>query len=103
VRLEPAISAGMAGEGTNSTYCHPRRETVDALTAALGGPGEPVIHAFPSEAGCSRTHVAERDEVRRIRDQGDETLLKRQIRDEAIAKLAPGAAAAAPPPSAGKR
>jgi hypothetical protein len=33
------ISAGKPGEGTNSTYCHPRKETVDALTAALGGPG----------------------------------------------------------------
>lgn len=43
----------MAGEGTNSTYCHPRKETVDALTAALGGVGAATIHAFPSAAGCS--------------------------------------------------
>src|SRR4051794_19015519 len=33
------ISAGKPGEGTNATYCHPRKETVDALTGILGGPG----------------------------------------------------------------
>jgi competence protein ComEC len=49
------ISAGLAGEGTNSTYCHPRKETVDALTTVLGGAGTGVMHAFPSDAGCSRT------------------------------------------------
>jgi hypothetical protein len=40
-------------EGTNSTYCHPRKEAVDALTAALGGAGAGVIHAFPSSVTCS--------------------------------------------------
>jgi competence protein ComEC len=49
------ISAGRAGEGTNSTYCHPRKETVDALTTVLGGAGGGVMHASPSDAGCSRT------------------------------------------------
>jgi hypothetical protein len=34
---ETAIS-GKTGEGTNSTYCHPRKETVDALTAVLPMP-----------------------------------------------------------------
>jgi hypothetical protein len=46
------ISAGRAGEGTNSTYCHPRKETVDALTAVLGGAGGGTIHAFPSVTKC---------------------------------------------------
>jgi competence protein ComEC len=52
-RVKPkyaVISAGMAGEGTNSTYCHPRKETVDALTSALGGASAETIHAFPSAA-----------------------------------------------------
>jgi competence protein ComEC len=46
------ISAAKAGEGTNRTYCHPRKETVDALTAALGGVGSGTIHAFPSVTKC---------------------------------------------------
>jgi len=46
------ISAGKPGEGTNATYCHPRKETVDALTAVLGGAGGATIHAFPSVTKC---------------------------------------------------
>ncbi len=46
------ISAGKPGEGTNATYCHPRKETVDALTAVLGGAGGRTIHAFPSVTKC---------------------------------------------------
>jgi hypothetical protein len=33
--------------------CHPRKETVDALTAALGGAGAGTVHAFPSTVGCT--------------------------------------------------
>ena len=48
-RVKPkyaVISAGLAGEGTNSTYCHPRNETVDTLTVALGGPGGFVLRSM---------------------------------------------------------
>jgi hypothetical protein len=45
------ISAGLPGEGTNRTYCHPRRETVVALNARLGGAGAGKIHAYPTAAG----------------------------------------------------
>jgi len=47
------ISTGLPGEGTNRTYCHPRKETVDALTVKLGGAGSSVIHAFPSTGRCA--------------------------------------------------
>ena len=46
---------GKAGEGTNSTYCHSRKETVDALTDMLGGARTGVIHVFSSSGHCSRT------------------------------------------------
>lgn len=46
------ISTGKPGEGTNATYCHPRKETVDALTAVLGGAGGRTIHAFPLVTKC---------------------------------------------------
>ncbi len=49
-----------AGEGTNLTYCHPRKETVDAMTAVLGGVGSGVIHTFPSTASCSASTSAAR-------------------------------------------
>lgn len=46
------ISVGLAAEGTNRTYCHPRKETVDSLSATLGGTGAGKIHAFPSSDKC---------------------------------------------------
>lgn len=46
------ISSAKPGEGTNLTYCHPRSETIAALTVKLGGPGTGAIHAFPSSAPC---------------------------------------------------
>jgi competence protein ComEC len=53
------ISAGKPGEGTNRTYCHPRAQTVTALTKALGGPGVSTITAFDGEVPCSRRAGAE--------------------------------------------
>lgn len=46
------ISAGRPGEGAGRTYCHPRKETVDALTAVLGDAGAGVIHAFSATPSC---------------------------------------------------
>jgi competence protein ComEC len=46
------ISAGHPDEATNHTYCHPRVETIHALTARLGGPGDGTIRAFSSSASC---------------------------------------------------
>jgi competence protein ComEC len=46
------ISSGLPGEGTNRTYCHPRVETVHALTERLGGVGTGRIRAFPSGETC---------------------------------------------------
>lgn len=45
------ISSGKPGEGTNRTYCHPRKSTIDALTASMGGSTEGTIRAF-SGAKC---------------------------------------------------
>jgi competence protein ComEC len=39
-RITPSwavVSAGRRGEGTNRTYCHPRKEAVRALSQAVGG------------------------------------------------------------------
>lgn len=47
--VEPSIavmSPGQPFEGTNSTYCHPLRKTVETLNAAMGGAGSKTIHAF---------------------------------------------------------
>lgn len=40
------VSSGKPGEGTNRTYCHPRKSTIDALTASMGGSTEGTIRAF---------------------------------------------------------
>ena len=58
------VSAGHPDEGTNHTYCHPRAETISALTARLGGPGCGTIRAFPSSTSCrhATTDAAWRDE-----------------------------------------
>lgn len=50
------ISSALPGEGTNKDFCHPRKTTVDALTAAMGGATGKKIRAFhpgPSNAACS--------------------------------------------------
>jgi len=39
-------------EGTNLTYCHPRAETVRALTVQLGGSGAGTVRAFPPAISC---------------------------------------------------
>lgn len=44
------ISSGRQGEGTNRTYCHPIRSTVDTLNDALGGPGSATVRAFDGAA-----------------------------------------------------
>lgn len=46
------ISAGRPGEGINNSYCHPRAETVRALTDVLGGPGTRTLRAFDSSFSC---------------------------------------------------
>jgi competence protein ComEC len=46
------ISAGRPSEGINNSYCHPRLETVRALTSALGGAGSRTIRAFDSSFSC---------------------------------------------------
>lgn len=40
------ISAGKPGEGTNRTYCHPRKDTVERLSKALGGAKNKTIRSF---------------------------------------------------------
>jgi len=50
------ISSGLPDEGTNKTYCHPRKVTIDALTAAMGGRKSRTIRSFDpgdSDAACS--------------------------------------------------
>lgn len=47
------ISAGKPGEGSNRTYCHPRRIVVQRLTRILGGPTTRSIEAFDGER-CDR-------------------------------------------------
>jgi competence protein ComEC len=37
----------LPGEGTNLTHCHPRAETVRALTSQIGGPGQGTLRSFP--------------------------------------------------------
>ncbi|AKU93668.1 Competence protein ComEC/Rec2-related protein [Labilithrix luteola] len=54
-RVQPkyaVISAGRPGEGINNSYCHPRAETVRALTDALGGSGARTLRAFDSSFSC---------------------------------------------------
>jgi competence protein ComEC len=46
------ISSGLSGEGTNLTYCHPRAETVRALTTQMGGAGQGTVRAFPPATSC---------------------------------------------------
>lgn len=53
------ISAGKPDEGTNRTYCHPRRTTVTALTRALGGPGERPLRAYAGESACRKATAAD--------------------------------------------
>lgn len=60
-RVKPTyvvISAGKPGEGMNRTYCHPRAETVAALTSVLGGSGASTVTAFDGEVSC-RSAAAE--------------------------------------------
>lgn len=48
------VSCGDRAEGTNKTYCHPRLETVDRLTRALGGPGGSTVEAFDGSVTCKK-------------------------------------------------
>jgi competence protein ComEC len=48
-KVEPSyaiMSPGQPFEGTNKTYCHPIRKTIETLNASMGGPGTKTIHAF---------------------------------------------------------
>jgi competence protein ComEC len=54
-RIRPryaVVSSGKPGEGTNRTYCHPRKVTALRLTEALGGPGSATVRAFDGEVAC---------------------------------------------------
>ncbi len=44
------IVSGKQHEGTNRTYCHPRKETVDRLTAATGGAGSRTVTVYDASA-----------------------------------------------------
>lgn len=46
------ISAGRKGEGLNSTYCHPREVTVNALTTILGSRDATAVTAFDGAVNC---------------------------------------------------
>lgn len=48
------VSSADRSEGTNKTFCHPRLETVDRLTRALGGPGASTVEAFDGSAKCQK-------------------------------------------------
>jgi competence protein ComEC len=58
------ISAGRPGEGLNSTYCHPRQPSVDALTTTLGGSGSLTLTAFDGTVSCTK---ADATHWRRVR------------------------------------
>jgi competence protein ComEC len=54
-RVKPhyaVISAGKPGEGMNRTYCHPRAQTVAALSAVLGGPLSGRVRSFDGAVSC---------------------------------------------------
>lgn len=56
-RVQPdyaVVSSADRSEGTNKTFCHPRLETVDRLTKALGGPGGSTVEAFDGSAKCKK-------------------------------------------------
>ena len=46
------ISSGKQGEGTNGTYCHPRKKTIEKLDKILGGAGQKAIRAFDGAVSC---------------------------------------------------
>lgn len=46
------ISSGLPGEATSRTYCHPRAETIRALTAQMRGPGQGTVRGFPPAMSC---------------------------------------------------
>lgn len=48
------VSSADRSEGTNKGFCHPRLETVDRLTKALGGPGGSTMEAFDGSAKCKK-------------------------------------------------
>jgi competence protein ComEC len=48
------ISAGVAFEGTNDGICHPRKKTIEALTAAMGGAGGKIVHSFDGKHSCKK-------------------------------------------------
>jgi len=53
------ISSGKQGDGTNKTYCHPIKSTVDAVTAAIGGPATGKLRAYDNtKAKCNKQKPA---------------------------------------------
>jgi competence protein ComEC len=46
------ISAAASGEGTNATYCHPRRGAIERLNRVLGGQGARTVRAFDGKVSC---------------------------------------------------
>lgn len=48
------VSTARRGEGTNRTYCHPRKSTIDRLAAASGSTGGPTVAAFDAAVSCKK-------------------------------------------------
>jgi len=57
------ISCGRRGEGTNRTYCHPRKSTVERIAQATGGTGSVAVVAFDAERGCRQQENDNWDET----------------------------------------
>ena len=54
------ISSGKRDEGTNKTYCHPIKSTVDRLTDATGGPGSRSVVVYDAlTRKCSKQTKAD--------------------------------------------
>lgn len=74
------VSSGKPDEGTNATYCHPRKKTVDRLDEALGGPSGKALRVFDGAVPCkgaSADHwvdVATSDRLFATPRDGDVTL-----------------------------
>jgi beta-lactamase superfamily II metal-dependent hydrolase len=115
VRPEYAvISSADRGEGTNRTYCHPRKATVERLTAMTGGPGSGEVAAYDSERPCTKglddnwdstatsdhLWLTSRDGTVTLQTTGDGTFVRIARRD-APASAAP--VVAPPEPTAAER
>lgn len=54
-RVQPqyaVVSSGRENEGLNTTYCHPRSETIQRVSAAMGASGSKTLRAFDGQVSC---------------------------------------------------